>query len=124
MVASIVETLEALGFFRKLMRSAHIIGSQLPWRSSRLKTKLLALTSALASACETGSGYALCGTLLFGDANPPRCAQMLAPSGQARYWMSAFAWGVLVSIIATSPAPWIALPFALSAAGAGKEKKL
>ena len=48
---------------------------------------------------------------------------MVPPSDPARYLMSAFACGVAFSIIATSPAPWMAPLLALSAAGAGNEKK-
>ena len=49
---------------------------------------------------------------------------MVPGSGPARYLMSATACGVECSIIATSPAPWIAVLLALSADGAGKAKKL
>src|SRR5579862_4142915 len=115
--------LEAVGFLRKFRRSAHIIGSQLPWRSSRLKTKLLALTSAAASAFDTGSGYESAVTLLFGDAKPPAFAQIDPGSGPAMYLISACACGVSLSIMPTSPAPWTAFWLALSADGAGKGKK-
>ena len=39
------------------------------------------------------------------------------------YFMKAFACGVELIIMATSPEPWRALLFFLSAAGAGKGKK-
>src|ERR1700683_2669630 len=123
MVASTVEMFEALGFLRKSRRSAQSMGSQLPWRSSRLKTKLLALTRSCASALDPGSGYELAGTWLLGEAKPPAAAQIWPPSGPARYLISASACGVELSIMATSPAPWIAFWLALSAAGAGEVKK-
>src|ERR1700686_5600433 len=106
MVASIVETL--LGFLRKSSRSCHIFFSQVPCRSSRLNTKLLAPTSACAMPLLTGSGYALVGTLLFGEANPPKCPQIAAPSGPARYLISPQLCGAPLGLTATSPAPWIA----------------
>src|SRR5579859_2039042 len=115
---------ELLGFLRKSSMSCHMFFAHVPWRSSRLNTNPVALTRALASACVTLSGYELEGTLLFGDANPPRCAQMDAPCGPARYLISASDWGVSLSMMATSPAPWTAPWLALSAAGAGKSKKL
>src|SRR6202022_3733450 len=116
--------LDELGSLTKLSRSCHIFFSQVPCRSSRLNTKLLAPTRACAMPLLTGSGYALAGTLLFGEAKPPRWAQIAAPSGPARYLISASLCGVSLSITATSPAPWIADLFALSADGAGKSKKL
>src|ERR1700736_4163789 len=116
--------LEVLGSLTKLSRSVHMFFSQVPCKSSRLNTKLLAPTSADAMPLLTGSGYALVGTLLFGEAKPPKCAQIAAPSGPARNLIIASLCGVSLSMTATSPAPWMAALFALFADGAGKSKKL
>ena len=49
------------------------------------------------------SGYAERSTLLFGEVNPPRCAQISPACGDARNCMSARAAGVSFNITATSP---------------------
>ena len=51
------------------------------------------------------SGYALSGTFLFGDVNPPRFAQIVAASGVARYVMNARAAGVSLNMTTVSPPP-------------------
>ena len=44
-----------------------------------------AFASPVAVAWVIGSGYALVGTFLFGDVNPPRLTQISAASGVVRY---------------------------------------
>src|SRR5206468_3650211 len=79
------------GFFRK---SWKILNS--PWptvapkeagcRSDMSNRKTGAFASAIAVARVIGSGYALAFTFLFGEEKPPRFAQIVAASGEARYW--------------------------------------
>ena len=51
------------------------------------------------------SGYALAGTPLLGDENPPRSAQMVAAAGLARYVTRARAAGLSLNITTVSPPP-------------------
>src|ERR1035437_4492087 len=57
----------------------------------------------LAAAREMSSGYTERLPCLLGEVKPPRWAQMVPASGEARYFSSASDCGVSLSITATSP---------------------
>jgi hypothetical protein len=62
-----------------------------------------AATSAAAEARVRASLYALSGTFLFGDVNPPRFAQIVEASGDARYVIHARAAGLSLNMTTVSP---------------------
>src|SRR5205823_14483961 len=80
-----------------------------------------AAISAWADRRLMSSGYADRLTLLFGEVNPPAWIHGIGASGEARYWISAFAAGLSLNRTAMSPPPTTEGPDPLID---GKSKKL
>src|SRR5438132_12307250 len=98
-------------FFGLLRKSWKILNSPCPVvapnaggsRSERSKRESFALTRACADARVSASLYALSGTFLFSDVKPPRFAQIVDASGDARYVMNARAPGLSLNMTTVSP---------------------